>query len=46
VNDLLQTDADPPNAAWFAVMERLGMTYHAEHESDGKAVRYYRKERP
>jgi hypothetical protein len=27
-------------------MERLGMTYHAEHESDGKAVRYYRKARP
>lgn len=38
--------ADPPNAASFAVMERLGMTYHAEHESDGKAVRYYRKGRP
>lgn len=37
--------ADPPNAASFAVMERLGMTYHAEHESDGKAVRYYRKVR-
>jgi ribosomal-protein-alanine N-acetyltransferase len=38
--------ADPPNAASFGVMERLGMTYHAEHESDGKAVRYYRKARP
>lgn len=37
--------ADPPNAASFAVMERLGMTYHAEHESDGRAVRYYRKDR-
>jgi ribosomal-protein-alanine N-acetyltransferase len=38
--------ADPPNSASFAVMERLGMSYHAEHESDGKAVRYYRKARP
>ena len=38
--------ADPPNAASFAVMERLGMIDHAEHESDGKAVRYCRKDRP
>lgn len=38
--------ADPPNAASFAVMRRLGMTFHAERESDGKAVRYYRKDRP
>jgi [ribosomal protein S5]-alanine N-acetyltransferase len=38
--------ADPPNAASFAVMERLGMTYHAEHQSDGRVVRYYRKARP
>ncbi len=37
--------ADPPNAASFAVMERLGMTHHAEHESDGRPVRYYRRTR-
>jgi RimJ/RimL family protein N-acetyltransferase len=34
--------ADPPNAASFRVMERLGMSFLRDETIDGRAARYYR----
>jgi len=38
--------ADPPNAASFRVMERLGMSFLREQTIDGRPARYYRLARP
>jgi [ribosomal protein S5]-alanine N-acetyltransferase len=38
--------ADPPNAASFRVMERLGMTFVEELTLGGRPARYYRISRP
>jgi ribosomal-protein-alanine N-acetyltransferase len=43
--DEIFAGADPPNAASFRVMQRLGMAWAFDAELDGKPARYYRLDR-